>query len=225
MRPSLIALTAASLSFVTFTASAVTLDAGLYQLGNHPDGNAVPPPYGMKLDELVNVTGGHDTFTMNFEHASSNMTLVYDDVGETITISGLTYGGRDIGGVYAADAYQGIYTVSFLYDVNVSQTPGDDDIWVTANQQNFGTITLPDGSTVKDLGDIGMGGYSFRLGDEDNDLGHRGFAGISGWGWMSVDGVHVADQDWLFTATYVPEPATCTMLLAGGAFAMVRRRR
>lgn len=213
-----------SLFAVSF-ASAATIDAGLYQLGNHPDGNAVPPPYGMRLDELVDVTGGHDIFTFDFEHASSNMSLVYDNVGDTITISGTSYGGRDIGGAYAADAYQGVYTVSFLYDVSVSQVPGDDDIQVTANQQNFGTITLPDGTTVKDLSDIFMGGYSFRLGDEDDDLGHRGFPGISGWGWMDVDGVHVANMDWLFTATYIPEPATAMMLLIGGSLVAARRRR
>jgi hypothetical protein len=206
------------------SASAVTIDAGLYQLGNHPDGNAVPPPYGMKLDELVNVTGGHDIFTFDFEHAQSNMTLLYNNVAETITITGEAYGGRDNGGGYFNDAYLGVYTVSFLYDVNVGPAGGDDDIWVTANEQNFGTITLPDGSTVKDLADISAGGYSFRLGDEDDDAGHRGFAGISGWGWLSVDGVHVADQDWLFTATYIPEPATC-LLLAGGGLLAVRRRR
>jgi len=26
--------------------------------------------------------------------------------------------------------------------------------------------------------------FSLRLGDEDDDLGHRDFPGISGWGWL-----------------------------------------
>ena len=206
---------------------AATILPGTYQLHNHSDGLIDPPPYGLRLDELVDVTGGHDAFSFDFEHPSSDMKLVYDDINGTITIFGQTYGGRDIGAGYAADIYQGVYQVSFVYDMNVAPVPGDDDIWVTAPPDNLnsGTITLPGGAPIQLLSDVQQGGYTFRFGDEDNDLGHRGEPGISGWGWLDINGSHVDYQDWLFTATYIPEPATGMLLIAGAAGMLIRRRR
>lgn len=51
-----------------------------------------------------------------------------------------------------------------------------------------------------------LSGLAFQFGDE-NGAGHRGFAGISGWGWLNHgtdciarDCTHIYDGDWLFTA-------------------------
>ncbi len=70
-------------------------------------------------------------------------------------------------------------------------------------------------------------GFSFRLGDEDNDAGHRGFDGVSGWGWLTHgSGGHVESSDWLFTVgEEIPEPATLLMVLGGLAFSSLRRFR
>jgi uncharacterized protein (TIGR03382 family) len=159
----------------------------------------------------------------------------------TIRIFGQSYGGVDVGNAYAGagDAvrgpYTGIYTIDFTYTVGVGPVPGDDDVYVNTsnrNPGNVGTITLPTGEIVK-LTDERMGGYSFRFGDEDNDAGHRGFPGLSGWGWMTyVEGSptaptyrHVDNTDWLFTAVYVIPTPGASSLLALGGLVLLRRRR
>lgn len=199
---------------------------GLYQLHNHPDGSARPPSYGLRLDELYNATSNHDIFTFDFDHALSNMKLLI--TSSTIHIYGTVYGGRDTGTGYAADAYAGVYTVDFTYSVGVSQKPGDDDWWVAypnPMMQNSGTIKTPLGNTIA-LVDKQQGDYYFRLGNEDNDAGHRGYAGISGWGWLNhgpPGSPHVDSSDWLFTANLIPGPGA--LVLAGLAGLIGARRK
>lgn len=214
-------------------ASAAAIGAGTYALHNHPDGDADPPPYGMRLDELYDVTPGNDIFTLNFDHPMSNLTLVYNGV-DTITISGVAFGGIDIGASYLNDNHLGLYQLDFVYNVGVGLAGGDDDLIVIpgANAQNFGSITPlgaghPNVGVPQPLFDVRDGNYSLRLGDEDNDLGHRGFPGISGWGWVGFNGhSHPgAADDFLFTAVPIPEPASAMLLLAGLGAVVIRRRR
>lgn len=206
---------------------AATITSGVYTLANHPDGAEAPPYYGLRLDELYNATPAHDVFSFDFEHPQSSVVLVYNSVAQTIRIFGNAYGGRDVGGSYANDAYLGVYHFDFLYNQGVGLVPGDDDIWSnTANHANSGYIQTPLSDTIG-LVDEWMD-YSFRFGDENNDAGHRGFAGISGWGWLSYGFAppyqHVEFSDWLFTATLIPEPSTAA-LAAIAALAILRRRR
>ncbi len=205
------------------TAQGAAISGGLYQLHNHPDGGVAPPGYGLRLDELYNVTGGNDIFTFDFDHPDSNVRLDYDFASQEIEIFGQVYGGRDAGGSYFNDAYRGIYTLTFKYDTALGLVTGDDDLWVTApSGTNTGTISTPLGDNIN-LSDKSNGSYTFRFGDESNDLGHRGFAGISGWGWLMM-GDRTAPNgadDWLFTATQIPEPASIALLVIG----MLTRRR
>ncbi len=208
------------------TSQAVGLGPGVYRLHNHPDGNVLPPPYGARFDELYNATGGHDVFTLDFDDPSSAVFLTY--TATTISITGSAKGGRDIGGGYAADAYNGMYTLSFTYSLGVTGVPGDDDVWVdTTNHANTGTISTPLGHVIDLVDERGSFDYSLRLGDEDNDLGHRGFAGLSGWGWLSYatpGGIHhVESTDWLFTIE-IPTPASAALLGLAGVIASRRRR-
>jgi hypothetical protein len=223
-------IVAAAVMIPALAASATPIATGLYQLRNHPDGNQNPPLYGLRLDELVNATGNHDVFTFDFNHASSNMQMTYN--GSTIHIFGQAYGGRDIGSGYANDIHRGIYLIDFTYSIGVANVPGDDDVYVNpGNSYNYGSIQRPNGSTVllRD-GHYGNGQPDFRLGDEDNDAGHRGFAGISGWGWLFTNTgpngsyVNHASDDWLFTANLVPTPGSAA-LLGLGALAAGRRNR
>jgi len=216
-----------ALALTAVAANAATIVSGTYALANHPDGNAQPPQYGLRLDELYNATGSHDIYTFDFNHASSNMKMDVNLVANTIRIYGTTYGGRDIGGGYAVDLDAGAYTIDFLYNVGVSGVPGDDDVWANAaSASNFGTITTARGDVIR-LEDKSDGNYLFRLGDENNDAGHRGFAGISGWGWLThgpAGSAHVNASDWLFTATLIPAPSSLALLGLGGLVAGRRRR-
>lgn len=212
------------------TRAAVVLTPGGYGLQNHPDGDKVPPLYGLRLDELIDVTGGNDVFTFDFDHASSNMRL--DLSASAARIHGVTYGGRDIGSAYDP-AWATVWTVDFTYQ-NVTGVTGDDDLWVKTTPNGVGavsgTISGTIGSTTYtyELRPKADGsGLMFRLGNENNDLGHRGHPGVSGWGWLqhleySVPGSGVWQSgqfsDWLFVV--VPEPATWTagmvaLLLSG----------
>lgn len=211
------------------SALAAPIIPGIYDLGNHPDGNERPPLYGLRLDELVNATGGHDVFTFDFDNANSEMELAYNDVAHTIHIYGHSWGGRDIGGSYANDAHLGVYYIDFTYNIGVGLAPGDDDVRVVANMQNTGSIITPNNGTFL-LQDKSDGNFSFRLGDEDNDLGHRNFPGISGWGWLNhgrtLPASHVDSSDWLFTATYkIPEPSSLLLIGLGVLGAAIRRSR
>ena len=199
-----------------------------YQLHNHPDGSASTPAYGLRLDELHDVTTGHDVFTFDFDHASSSMQMDIDLDAGTLRIYGNAQGGRDVGSAHAPDQYNTIYTIDMLYNVGVSTVPGDDDIWVTADSMNaWGTILDYTGNAIP-LTNLNMGGFSLRIGDEDNDLGHRGFDGVSGWGWVNHGEdptQHVESSDWLFTATPgVPAPGAASLFTLALAAAARRRR-
>ncbi len=213
---------------LTASANGATILPGVYQLHNHPDGNEVPPPYGLRLDEMVDATAGHDIFTFDFDHANSDMKLYYNSVLNKITIDGVVHGGRDSGGGYFNDVYLGLYTVHFEYTIGVGLAAPDDDLQVVApGGVNFGTITGPGGAPIHSLMDKSDGNNTFRFGDEDNDLGHRGFNGISGWGWMMVDTRYTPAMDWLFTAEYIaiPEPTSALALGLGALLIGAARRR
>lgn len=210
-------------------ASGAVISTGTYQLHNHPDGNAQPPQYGLRLDELFNATGDHDIFTFDFNHHDSNMRLDYN--GSTIHIYGHAFGGRDTGSGYANDMFRGVYGIDFTYTLGVTPNFGGDDdlVVVTPSMRNFGTIVAPIvvGSGPITLADKDDGNYNFRFGDENNDLGHRGFAGISGWGWLIhhfPNQPHVDASDWLFTANLIPTPGVASVL-GLGLLAAGRRRR
>jgi len=225
------------MSLATGSASAA-IAYGTYELHNHPDGNARPPLYGARLDELFNATGGHDIFTFDFDHAQSAMFLDYD--GSSIHIYGQSWGGRDIGSAYAADIYQGLYTFDFTYSIGVGLAAGDDDVEVNLpapppSVYNYGTLQTPASGEVQLRdGHYDDGTADFRFGDNDDDNGWRGFDGLSGWGWLFHKNQtqtsflpYVGDSDWLFIATrQVPAPgATALMLSAIGVGAVRTRRR
>ena len=174
---------------------------GIYSLHNHPAGLVAAPFYGLRLDGLT--TGdASDVFTFDFDHPSSNVTMEVNDT--TIKIFGTAFGGLDIGNDYAPQE-SGLWDLSFTYD-NVQKASGDDDLLVDDSRSgtNTGTITQLFGSGDSfDLEDFaGSFPFTMRLGDEDSDAGHRGFTGISGFGWLNHSGGsgHLEHSDWLFTA-------------------------
>ena len=171
-----------------------------YQLCNHPNGNAASPFYGLRLDGLL--TGNADDIvTFDFENAQSDMRITIQD--HQIRIFGVAYGGPDMGNEYDSQN-SGLWKIDFTYN-NVTGLDGDDDLIVDRSLAgtNRGSITQLYGKeTSFDLTDYaGNHPITFQLGDEVDNLGHRGFTGISGWGWVNHSGSeeHLTSSDFLFT--------------------------
>jgi hypothetical protein len=201
---------------------------GTYRLFNHRAGNVAPPFYGLRLDELFDVSPGHDIFTFDFESPGNEIFLNYDAVAGTIHIFGQVFGGHDDGADYSVvPGRTSVAMIDFTYE-NVHLAPGDDDLIVTTpTATNTGTLTWVETGEVIQLWDkANAQGFTFRFGDEDNDLGHRGFNGLSGWGWLNHrdPNLHIAASDWLFTGEFLPA-APVTALFGLGLFAAGRRRR
>ncbi len=229
------ALATGTVVLLSSAAHAVGITGGTYTLDNHPDGAASSPFYGLRLDGLLS-GNSKDIYTFNFSEGGANMALTYDDVNNTLQISGTAYGGLDQGSSYDNPE---LYSIDFTYR-NVLQVAGDDDLWVDGSQagQNTGTITRQSSGDVYNLADFaGKNAYSFRLGDGDNNQGHRGHQGISGWGWLNHapapanpnDSPHLYSSDWLFTAEPVAVPespltAGALAVLVGGFIAMKRKQ-
>jgi MYXO-CTERM domain-containing protein len=223
------ALAAPVLAAAQAPAGDVILEPGLYRIHNHPDGSVRPPLYGLRLDELFDVTPDKDLFTFSFDGDGAEM-LMELRADSSIHIFGTAFGGLDIGDEYDPDL-SGLWEITFTYDTS-KPVLGDDDFVVNPPQDpNAGSITPlfgPDAGIPIDLFDYpGEHPFTFRLGDEDDDLGHRGFDGISGWGWLNHGSpdIHVKASDWLFTVdpTPVPAPSAAAALLL--ALAAGRRRR
>lgn len=201
-------------------AHAAVINPGTYRLGNHPDGEAAEPYYGLRLDEMYDVTTGHDVFTFDFEADGAAMYLDYD--GTSVHIHGTAFGGLDTGSGYDW-LHSGMVTIDFTYNL-VAQSMFDDDLVVTTPDfTNSGSIQTWTNSEVLLYDYSGGHDYTFRMGDDDDDLGHRGYEGHSGWGWLNyqVGGDHVYSTDWLFTMTPVPAPGAAVLFALG----LGRRRR
>ena len=191
---------------------------GTYQLGNHPGNIVQPPGYGLRLDGLLD--GGLSepperprVVTFDFEHPESDMKMEVN--GSQIRIYGTAFGGRDVGDIYDPNN-SGLWEIDFtynnvaLYDLDGQQ---DNDLFVAKEYEGTNTGMVRqlygDGLTF-DLSDKADDQLSFQLGDRVDDSGHRGFDGISGWGWLmhSASDEYVAGSDWIFTATPIDVEAS-----------------
>ena len=205
---------AAPLLCLSISHAAQAISVGTYNMHNHPDGSAADPLYGLRLDGLL--TGNtNEIYTFDFDHTSSAMTLTYD--GSSVVIDGVAYGGQDAGAAGYVAGTTAIWNIHFEYHVGLSQ-PGTDgglsDVFVDADFANFGSLSSGLGSfELTDKSD--NSGLSFRLGDI-NGAGHRGYDGISGFGWLrhgddctseTPSCANIPYSDWLFTVTPVPVPA------------------
>jgi hypothetical protein len=206
------------------TATPLLLMPGTYRLHDHPDGELAPPTYGLRLDELYNVASGTDRFAFSFDHPGADVRLTLTLVSAsnwTISIFGTAFGGRIVNHQFDP-ANSGFAEIDFTYHM-AHFVPGDDDLIVdTPTGANTGTITFR-GTTYGLFDKANDEDYTFRLGNEDDDQGHREFDGISGWGWVvpTVSGAHVGD--FIFTVE-IPGPGGVAMLGAAG-FLGGRRRR
>ena len=210
---------------------------------NHPDGNARMPTYGLRIDNLY---GGAAPFTFDFDCDDCGVTMEFD--GVSIHIEGDAFGGEHDGlGGRKDDDFDGMYHVNVTYvPPTIVEDDGDglQDIGILGETGGMiGTLEFkgtpaPGEATMWELMDkSGSNPFSLRIGDEDDDAGHRGFDGISGWGWLKFREAGSDDpfmdvpgpQDFLFIARRrpVPTPGTALLLTLGlfGLASSSRRRR
>ena len=206
-----------------------------YNLSNHPgsgDGidNEITQHFGLRLDGLL---GGDENqnYVFDFDHASSSMQLVWDDVAQTIHISGEAFGGVDDSAGGLIGITTDVWAIDFTYNLVV---PGDigpasgtfDDQLVGNTGPNTGTLssTLFGDFTLQDHYSNKFGA-SFAFGD--NNIVSQGFGVLTGWGWLDycdatgcTPSGNGFTNDWLFEATVVPVPAA-VWLFGSGLIALI----
>lgn len=201
-----------------------TIENGVYCLHSHPDGTENPPPYGLRLDGLLGDSS--EEYTFDFDHAMSSVTMTITDSllhagAKKIVISGTTFGGLDEGLVHDPDL-SGLWSLDFTYDnVQVDNVAMELFTLKSDAGNNSGSITSQFNSSGSETGRLSNGDV-FNLIDYDGShdftfklaFGHRGFAGLSGFGWLIhapagrdiTKAKHISASDWLFTAELKPPP-------------------
>lgn len=213
-------LIGAALSAATLSASAGGLVIAEYQLGDHPDAAFDPPPYGMRLDNIL----GPGVATMSIGVHDDTVLTVTDDNGAlSINISGTLYGGvaDGMGGYVSATSY----AVDFNYTTFVASSGGG---WVVnaIDSANSGTLTNLDDNSVIDLYTTGSP-ESFLFLPDGHRLGGDSSSFVGrGWFTDQTDGSDPlgGTRDWLFTATEIPAPSAFALFGLGGLIAHRRRR-
>jgi len=203
-------LLAPAVLLLSLSANADPISPGVtYHLDNHPDGNAGPPLYGLRLDGLL---GSGGIFTFEF----TSMTLVWDGAGN-LTIEGTVFGGLNAGIGYAdPEEWKVTFTYSDVVQCGSGLCADTGDGSISGSAGIFDLVAY-----------AGSYDHAFYL-----DYDHRGFDGLSGWGWLNhcndkaetFCNNHISASDWLFTVS-VPEPGTLLLLGSGLTLMALQRRR
>ena len=195
-------------------------------LGDHPDGAALPPAYGLRMDNLfsgLGGTGGITTFSFEQNGAGVSMTiwdLDMDGDADEIRIAGTVFGGEDAGTTYGFGA--GLYKLEFTFSVGVND---ESNGWsASSHAANGGFLQALAGNV--DVAEGTMFNLVQRTDSMAKDFkflndGHR-LPGSSGWvgrGWLDGGGT----RDFLFVT--IPLPGGAGMALAGLGLVALRRRR
>lgn len=191
-----------------------------YTLWSHPDGNASPPSYGLRLDGIewfISGQGGDsDTWTFDFTDMSAIYT--YNDMAsDTFRIFGTAVGGRDLSGGTYDEGQTVTVDIDFTYTgfdgQNSHVNPGMhvDQGGGGPSLLGMGTIefkqaifSISQGKTVDLVAYANNAGNLFNF-DRDLAPGHRledycgganppHYCGMPvGWGWLALK-----DNDWVY---------------------------
>lgn len=179
-----------------------------FLLHDHPDGALAAPEYGLRLDGLFGDNSKKLTFS--FDQPGAGVTLRYDNVSNTVRISGRAYGGIDVGGTWDSGNV-GFVDLDFTYRQNLTTDgagtwgSGGTDLGVVVTEDaqvlstgNSGSLTLGAGTwgSGKSAGDLFTlvdqddGNFSFKFNNFDDHrlAGHAGYGGpgtFVGWGWVN----------------------------------------
>lgn len=202
-------------ALLSLPAHADPIEMGVtYELGSHPDGGARPPLYGLRLDGLISGNSS-DIYTFDFDYTGAGMSMVWNADG-SLTIGGTAFGGLNSGSGYAVDQAV-MWDIAFNYAASSTACNGGGLCWASGT----GTISSSLGSFDL-VAYTGSHSYAFQL-----NFDHRGFTGVSGWGWVNhcasdsyayvgaSCGTHLSASDWLFTVHEVPEPGTLLLFGVG----------
>lgn len=193
-----------------------------YDLWSHPDGNAAPPSYGLRLDGIEwfisNGVNGGDSDIWTFDFTDMKATYTYNSMADdTFRIFGTAVGGRDLSGGNYDEGQFAEVSIDFTYTgFNGQNSHVDPEIHVNgaggvASSLGMGTITFEDavfsiaqGTTVNLLAFANSAGRLFNF-DVDPAPGHRledycgganppHYCGMpAGWGWLALK-----DNDWVY---------------------------
>jgi MYXO-CTERM domain-containing protein len=227
--------TAAATAALVAASAAMAGGTTYFRLFDHPDGNANPPGYGLRFDNLFSDngygagTGGVTTFSF------VDVIMTVTDTGSSleINISGELFGGEDDGSSY--DFGEGSYELDFSYSVNVA-ADGTGYRVTDDSAANAGTLTALTGDAAGDvftLRDYSVPSFLFL--QDEHRLGGHSEAGEGFWvgrGWLADgDGNRNGTRDFLFLGEMldgppiIPLPMSGAMGLAGLAVVATRRRR
>ncbi len=212
---------ALAIAALALTATAASADVFEFAMYNHPDGNAAPPFYGLRVD---NMFGNGRINTFSIDHVGDSLLTVHED-GEDISIhmEGTLFGGGDGGDAHVNPE---LYTYTFDFTDGVEKT-GEGWIVVGTPEVNGGTLTrVSDGAEFE---------FSTKANGDDVAFifeadGHRISGDSDSWvgrGWVQSDTNprSQSTQDWLFRAEVVPAPGTIALGAMGGLLVTRRRRK
>lgn len=233
---------AGAVAVAVATTCVASADTRVFELHDHPDGNANPPPYGLRLDGVFGAYGQSGTTSFSFDTAAGVFLTVTDNGGDIeINIAGTVYGGRDTGGGYGFGA--GAYALDFTYAYEVEE---DGAGWRVSpqNVNNRGALTAGAGITGIAEGtefgffEMANTGNPFRFVQDDHRLqspSDDAIIALDPWvgrGWLQLDSGYGGTHDWLFYGVEVtneiptvPLPTTAGLGLAGLGLVGSRRRR
>lgn len=212
-------LGAALLGTVAAASSAAVIAE--FNLSDHPQGDAAPPAYGLRLDNIV----GGGIAVLSMDHFGDTVMTVEDNGGDlSVHITGTLWGGSVVNHAFVDPQ---AYTIDFTYAVNVAASGNG---WEVAgfDVNNNGILTHVDsGDETVLYGKAAPSDSVFRMLDD----GYRitgDTTSFVGLGWLTRDitggNSNGGAQDWLFVATPVPAPAGVAVLGLAGLMSTRRRR-